>query len=96
MTGIPLDRSRLGSAVAVADPPGVRVILDVRPLQGPERAPITAIYLRELLAAFARRPIEGESFVLLQEAGATEPGIPDGRSPAAACCLAPGCCDPGR
>lgn len=78
MTGIPIDGSRLGSAVAVADAPGVRVILDVRPLQGPERAPITAIYLRELLAAFARRPIEGESFVLLQEAGATEPGIPDG------------------
>jgi len=70
--------SRLGSAVAIADPPGLRVILDVRPLQAPERAPITAIYLRELLAAFARRPIEGESFILLQEAGATEPEIPGG------------------
>lgn len=69
---------RLGEGAAAAAPAGVRVILDARPLQDPERAPITAIYLRELLAAFARSPLPGESFVLLLEAGGAEPELPDG------------------
>jgi glycosyltransferase involved in cell wall biosynthesis len=53
--------------------PGVRVVVDVRPLQEPERAPITAIYLGELLAAFAAVPLESESFVLLLQAGLDDP-----------------------
>lgn len=44
-------------------PPGVRVVIDVRPLQEPERTPTTAAYLQRLLEAFAARPLEGESFV---------------------------------
>jgi glycosyltransferase involved in cell wall biosynthesis len=42
---------------------GVRVVMDVRPLQEPERSPITASYLERLLAAYATRPVPGESFV---------------------------------
>jgi glycosyltransferase involved in cell wall biosynthesis len=34
-------------------------------MQQPARAPVTAIYLRELLAAFEAQPLEGESFALL-------------------------------
>ena len=47
---------------------GVRVVIDVRPLQDPERAPLTAIYLRELLAALDADPLEGESFFVLATA----------------------------
>jgi glycosyltransferase involved in cell wall biosynthesis len=71
--------TRLGDAPSGARPvPGVRVILDARPLQEPERAPITALYLQHLLAAFARTPVAGESFVVLYEAGAPEVELPDG------------------
>ena len=44
---------------------GVRVVVDVRPLQEPDRSPLTAAYLDGLLRAFAAAPLEGESFVLL-------------------------------
>ncbi len=58
-----------------ADPPpsGVRVILDARPLQELDRAPITATYLGELLAAFGRRPLDGESFALLLRSDLDDP-----------------------
>lgn len=45
--------------------PGVRVVLDARPLQEPDRAPLTASYLEGLLGAFDAAPLEGESFALL-------------------------------
>jgi glycosyltransferase involved in cell wall biosynthesis len=45
--------------------PGVRVVLDARPLQEPDRAPLTAIYLGGLLGAFDAAPLDGESFALL-------------------------------
>lgn len=48
-----------------APPPGVRVVMDARPLQEPERSPITGEYLQRLLEAFAADPLPGESFVLL-------------------------------
>jgi glycosyltransferase involved in cell wall biosynthesis len=53
--------------------PGVRVILDARPLQDPDGAPTTATYLAELLAAFAADPLPGESFALLLQAGLDDP-----------------------
>jgi glycosyltransferase involved in cell wall biosynthesis len=53
--------------------PGVRVILDARPLQDPDGAPTTATYLAELLAAFAADPLPGESFALLLQAGLEDP-----------------------
>ncbi len=44
-------------------PDPARIVIDLRPLQEPERTPITAGYLRRLLAAFAANPLAGESFV---------------------------------
>ncbi|HVA87711.1 MAG TPA: glycosyltransferase [Candidatus Saccharimonadales bacterium] len=48
-------------------------MLDVRPLQEPDRAPLTAIYLACLLAAFADEPLAGESFTVLFQAGLPDP-----------------------
>ncbi len=45
--------------------PGVRVILDARPLQDPDRAPLTALYLEALLDALDADPVEGESYSFL-------------------------------
>ncbi len=45
--------------------PGVRVVLDVRPLQAPDRAPLAAAYLDGLLSAFDAAPLAGESFAFL-------------------------------
>lgn len=45
--------------------PGTRVVVDLRPLQEPERTPITAAYLDRLMRAFAAEPLAGESFVVL-------------------------------
>jgi glycosyltransferase involved in cell wall biosynthesis len=42
-------------------------VIDLRPLQEPERMPATAAYLEQLLDAFAQQPLAGESFVLLLE-----------------------------
>jgi glycosyltransferase involved in cell wall biosynthesis len=44
---------------------GTQVVVDLRPLQEPERMPVTAGYLRRLLGAFGDRPLEGESFVAI-------------------------------
>jgi glycosyltransferase involved in cell wall biosynthesis len=46
-------------------PPGVRIVLDVRALQEPARAPRTAAYLEGLLEAFDADPSPGESFAFL-------------------------------
>jgi glycosyltransferase involved in cell wall biosynthesis len=54
-------------------PAGIRVVIDVRPLQEPERTPTTAAYLQRLLDAFAARPLEGESFVAVLRALRDDP-----------------------
>ncbi|HET7678362.1 MAG TPA: glycosyltransferase family 1 protein [Candidatus Limnocylindrales bacterium] len=54
-------------------PPGTRVVIDLRPLQEPERTPITAAYLDRLLRAFAERPLPGESFVAVLRALRDDP-----------------------
>ena len=64
---------RLGEGPAPADPAGTRVLIDVRPLQDADRAPVTAAYLRRLLAAYAATPLPGESFVALLDLGAADP-----------------------
>jgi glycosyltransferase involved in cell wall biosynthesis len=56
-------------------PPGVRVVLDARPLQEPERAPFTATYLDGLLGAFDARPLDGESFALLLRSDLDDPTV---------------------
>lgn len=62
MTGTP-DR-RLGDAPRPTLP-GMRVVLDARPLQTPDRAPLAAAYLDGLLGAFDAEPLAGESFAFL-------------------------------
>jgi alpha-1,3-rhamnosyl/mannosyltransferase len=52
---------------------GVRVVLDARPLQEPDRAPLTASYLDALLKAFDADPVAGESFALLLNSDADDP-----------------------
>jgi glycosyltransferase involved in cell wall biosynthesis len=53
--------------------PGLRVVLDTRPLQAPERNPTTAIYLDALLGAFAAEPRAGESFLFLLDTPGPDP-----------------------
>jgi glycosyltransferase involved in cell wall biosynthesis len=61
------------SARALDDAPGVRVVLDARPLQEPDRAPLTAAYLGGLLGAFDAEPLDGESFALLLQSDLDDP-----------------------
>jgi glycosyltransferase involved in cell wall biosynthesis len=53
--------------------PGVRVVMDVRALQEPTRAPRTAAYLEGLLGAFDASPIPGESFAFLLSSDEDDP-----------------------
>ena len=74
MTGRPgTPEGDLPAATGGRPSPGVRVVLDVRPLQEAERAPTTAIYLSELLAAFSHDPLPSESFALMLQAGLDDP-----------------------
>ena len=54
-------------------PRGVRVVLDVRPLQDPERAPVTAAYLEGLLGGLDAAPVAGESFAFLLASDLDDP-----------------------
>ena len=57
----------------VAPPAGVRVVIDLRPLQDPERAPLTASYLAGLLDGLAADVRPGESFSPLLAADLEDP-----------------------
>ena len=63
----------LGEAVASDLPPGVRVVMDVRALQEPARAPRTAAYLEGLLSGFDAEPRAGESFAFLLASDEDDP-----------------------
>jgi glycosyltransferase involved in cell wall biosynthesis len=52
---------------------GVRVVMDVRALQEPTRAPRTAAYLDGLLGAFDEAPNPGESFAFLLSSDEDDP-----------------------
>lgn len=54
-------------------PPGLRVVLDARPLQDPARGPATARYLDGLLGAFDAEPLPGESFAFLLQSDLDDP-----------------------
>ena len=56
-----------------ARPSGVRVVMDVRPLQDPEHAPVTAAYLDGLLGAVDASPLPGESFAFLLASDLDDP-----------------------
>ena len=60
-------------SVPVPAPGGVRVVLDVRPLQDPSRAPLTAIFLEQLLHALNTAPRPGESFAFLLASDQEDP-----------------------
>jgi len=62
-------------AVAPRPPDPVRVVVDARPIQEPERGPLTAWYLEHLLHAFAADPLEGESFVIVSRALRDDPAL---------------------
>jgi len=70
---------RLGSVKARPVPRGVRVVLDARPLQAPERAPLAAAYLDQLLTAYDADPIAGESFALFLRSDLPDPTTRYGR-----------------
>jgi glycosyltransferase involved in cell wall biosynthesis len=63
---------RLGEAEA-PPPPGLRVVLDARPLQEPSRAPLTAVYLEGLLGAYDADPVTGESFAFFLQSDLDDP-----------------------
>jgi len=63
----------LGEPASSAPIRGLRVVLDVRPLQDPDRAPATSAYLAALLGAFDADPIAGESFALLLQSDLDDP-----------------------
>ena len=56
--------------------PGVRVVMDVRPIQEPDRAPLTAAYLDGLLGAYDAEPLVRR---VLRVPAAQRPRRPDGR-----------------
>lgn len=63
----------LGEAAASDPPPGVRVVMDIRALQEPARAPRTAGYLDGLLSGFDADPRPGESFAFLLASDENDP-----------------------
>ncbi len=74
MTGAARRGWRPGSSIpVVTSAPGVRVILDARPLQDPERAPLTAAYLDGLLSALDADPQPTESFSFLLASDLDDP-----------------------
>ena len=79
--------------------PGVRVVLDARPLQAPDRAPLAAAYLDGLLGAFDAEPLAGR-VVRLPDRRPMSTTRPSGsrisRSSAGASCRRPACCGPAR
>ncbi len=64
----------LGEAMPVRPrPPGLRVVLDLRPFQDPDRAPVTAAYLGALLDGYQADPLPGESFAFLLRSDLDDP-----------------------
>jgi glycosyltransferase involved in cell wall biosynthesis len=55
--------------------PGLRVVLDARPLQTPDRSPLGATYLAGLLGAFDESPLPGESFAFLIGSDLDDPTV---------------------
>lgn len=54
-------------------PPGLRIVMDARPLQDPARGPATARYLEGLLGAYDADPLAGESFAFLLQSDLDDP-----------------------
>lgn len=52
---------------------GARCLVDLRPLQEPDRSPATADYLEALLGAYAADPLAGEAFLPIVQTGLPDP-----------------------
>jgi glycosyltransferase involved in cell wall biosynthesis len=65
----------LGTEPAAEPVPGLRVVLDVRPLQDPDRSPATSAYLAGLLGAYDDEPVTGESFAFLLQSDLDDPTL---------------------
>jgi glycosyltransferase involved in cell wall biosynthesis len=65
----------LGTEPAAEPVPGLRVVLDVRPLQDPDRSPATSAYLAGLLGAYDDEPVAGESFAFLLQSDLDDPTL---------------------
>ena len=61
--------------MTVVRPAGVRVVLDARPIQEPQRWPVTATYASGLVEAFDAEPLPGESFVFLLASDLDDPTV---------------------
>jgi alpha-1,3-rhamnosyl/mannosyltransferase len=69
----------LAGAAAPPPPTGSRVMLDLRPLQEPMRAPLTAAYLRSLVQALETEPVPDEELVAVLRVGRSDPLADDAR-----------------
>jgi glycosyltransferase involved in cell wall biosynthesis len=67
--------ARLEARASTTHIPGTRVVVDMRPLQEPERTPITAHYLQRLFGAYADAPLEDESFVVICRTLRPDPSV---------------------
>jgi len=65
----------LGAEPAAEPIPGLRVVLDARPLQDPDRSPATSAYLAGLLGAYDDAPLAGESFAFLLQSDLDDPTL---------------------
>ncbi len=68
--------AKLVARPAHVEMPGVRVVIDLRPLQEPERTPISADYLQHLLEAYTDAPLTDESFVVICRTMRDDPSRP--------------------
>jgi glycosyltransferase involved in cell wall biosynthesis len=73
MAGATAAHVTLGAGAVARSVPGMRVVMDVRALQEPTRAPRTAAYLEGLLSAFDADPLAGESFAFLLASDGDDP-----------------------
>jgi glycosyltransferase involved in cell wall biosynthesis len=67
--------ARLGVEKPAPVIPGVRIVLDARPLQTPEHSPLAATYLDGLLGAYDAAPLPGESFAFLLRSDLPDPTV---------------------
>lgn len=77
MSGAADDRLRaipdVFTGPGLGDGEHLRLLIDLRPLQEPERAPITAAYLAHLVAAMAAQPTAGEEIMPILRALSADP-----------------------
>ncbi len=79
------------AAAGTTPPAGTRVMLDLRPLQEPVRAPMTAAYLRSLVDGLAADPLPDEELIEVLRVGRADPfgddaeaGVPESALPVVA------------